>query len=345
MNFISKLILELLPPNERLVILDCGANGGTEANKWASLTDRVTIYGFEPNEAACAKLNNNAQTQGFRHFYSPVCLAATNDQKQKFFLTKTKGSSSLYKPEEQQSLRWKSYQGNKIICSNEAVGLDKVVEIPTTSLDTWASANNITEVDFIKLDVQGAELDILKGGKKLLQTVLGMEVEVEFTAIYNGQPLFSDIDIFLREEGFTFFQFHFTHGGHFVGRTLSPITIMHEADKTFLRQIAGQLVTADAIYLWDPIEQRDKKIRDLSVKKILKLACISEVSGQVEYAFELLAWLKNLLIRSGDKNDSETIEHIYFRAAESYKNLLPSIEGYPASPTHNSESFLTGFRI
>lgn len=342
MNFISKLTFEVLPPHERLVIIDCGARGGTEANKWASIADRVTIYGFEPDEVACSNLNHNAQKHGLQHFYFPMCLAQNDDEKSKFFITKQKSSSSIYKPKEHQSLRWKSYQKNKIFCANELIGLDKVIEIPTTSLDTWADVNNILEIDFIKLDVQGAELDILKGGKKLLQTVLGMEVEVEFTSLYSGQPLFADIDIFLREEGFTFFQFHFTHGGHFVGRTLSPITIIHKADKTFSRQIAGQLVTADAIYLWDPIEHRNKNIRDLSVKNIMKLACIAEINGQVEYAFELLAWLKNLLIRSGEKNDAETIKQIYLQAVELYKNQKGIFKNFDCHLSSYSANQMTG---
>jgi FkbM family methyltransferase len=320
MNFISKLILEALPPSETLSIIDCGARGGTEANKWAPLADRVTIYGFEPDEAECAKLNSNAQARGLQHFYFPVCLAQQDEQKHKFFKLKQGDSSSLYQPNECQISRWKQFIGGNFIYTKANFVLDKVIEIPTTSLDTWADANNIKGVDFIKLDVQGAELDILKGGRKLLQNILGIETEVEFVPLYINQPLFAEVDIFLRQQGFTFFQFHFTHKGHFVGRIASPINIMHQGDSTFLRQIKGQLVTADAIYLWDPIEHQDKNMRDLSVKNILKLACISEVSGQVEYAFELLVWLQNLLTKAGEKHDAEVPKEIYLQAADLYKN-------------------------
>jgi len=326
MNFISKLIFEILPPNEKISVIDCGAKGGGEALKWSFLGDRIIVYGFDPDEAECERLNFLAQVRGFQHFYYPICLAQTNQQSRKFYLTKQIYSHSLYQPDINRISRWKQWQKEKLINAKDNLGIDKVVEIPTTTLDTWADANNIAGVDFISLDVQGAELEILKGGKKLLQTALGMEVEVEFTPVYIGQPLFADIDIFLREEGFTFFQFHFTHNGHFAGRTLSPISVMHEGDKTLLRQIAGQLVSADAIYLWDPIEHRDKNIHDLSVKKILKLVCISEVSKQLEYAFELLAWLQNLLLKTGEKHDAQIVEQIYIHAAKLYKN--PSVNQY-----------------
>lgn len=320
MNFISKLIFEVLPPNERLAVIDCGARSGTEANKWATLADRVTIYGFEPDEAECARLNSNAQKRGLQHFYFPACLAQKDEQKRKFFIPKRCDSSSLYQPNECLISRCKQFMEGKIIYPKDSFVLDKVIEIPTTSLDTWADANNIKGVDFIKLDVQGAELDILKGGRKLLQKILGIEVEVEFVPLYIKQPLFAEVDIFLRQQGFTFFQFHFTHGGHFVGRKASPINIMHQGDSIFLRQINGQLVTADAVYLLDPVNHQYRNIQDLSVKNILKLVCISEISGQVEYAFELLVWLQNLLIGAGEKHDAEVTKEIYLQAAELYKN-------------------------
>lgn len=328
MNIISKLIFEILPSDEKISVIDCGARGGSEVLKWSALVDHLILYGFEPDQAECERLNLSAQTREFQHFYYPICLAQTNEKKRNFFIAKSMESSSLYKPNESQISRWKTYNRNQggITPVDNYVGTDKVVEIPTTTLDTWADINNIKEVDFIKLDVQGAELEILKGADKLLKTVLGLETEVEFIPLYADQPLFADIDIFLRKQDFTFFQFHFPHGGHFVGRILSPINVMHQGDTTFTYQMAGQLLTADAMYLRDPINQQHRNMRDLSMKRILKLVCISELIQQIEYAFELLAWLRQHLIRAGDKHNVQIIEQIYTRAAELYKN--PSVNQY-----------------
>jgi Methyltransferase FkbM domain len=57
--------------------------------------------------------------------------------------------------------------------------------------------NNINNVDAIKLDTQGSELDILRGATHVLPTVSLIDIEVEFNELYDGQPLFCDVDRFL----------------------------------------------------------------------------------------------------------------------------------------------------
>jgi FkbM family methyltransferase len=62
--------------------------------------------------------------------------------------------------------------------------------------------------DFLVLDTQGTELDILRGARKsLAETTVALQVEVEFVELYKGQALFGDIASFLRELDFDFVQF------------------------------------------------------------------------------------------------------------------------------------------
>src|SRR6185436_9145099 len=56
--------------------------------------------------------------------------------------------------------------------------------------------------DCLKVDVQGAELDVLRGGSSILKNLKLIELEVEFNHQYKGQALFSEIDLFLRQHGF-----------------------------------------------------------------------------------------------------------------------------------------------
>ena len=64
---------------------------------------------------------------------------------------------------------------------------------------------NITEVDFIKIDTQGSELDILEGSLDFLSRTVGIEVEMEFVEVYKGQPLFDEVNSFLTRNGFNLF--------------------------------------------------------------------------------------------------------------------------------------------
>ena len=52
------------------------------------------------------------------------------------------------------------------------------------------------------MDIQGAELDVLQGGENVLSSVLAMVLEAEFVPLYKGQPLYGDLDAFLRRRDF-----------------------------------------------------------------------------------------------------------------------------------------------
>ena len=67
-------------------------------------------------------------------------------------------------------------------------------EITLVSLDGWASEAGVEAIDIMKLDVQGAELEVLKGARGLLGGVRLIELEVAFNPIYKDQPLFGEID-------------------------------------------------------------------------------------------------------------------------------------------------------
>jgi FkbM family methyltransferase len=78
--------------------------------------------------------------------------------------------------------------------------------VRTTTLDALFAAD--AAVDFLKLDIQGFELAALRGAVAMLPRVAMIQSEVEFTPIYSGQPLFSELELFLRGNGFDFLDFH-----------------------------------------------------------------------------------------------------------------------------------------
>jgi len=137
--------------------------------------------------------------------------------------------------------------------------------------------------------VQGAELEIFKGAGPVLDSVLGILVEVAFVESYKDRPMFTDIDAFLRGAGFTFFDL-LAH--HYVGRAASPVDAQHlSAVEPKLGQLVtawGQLIEGHALYLRDPVAGSAGR---LDGRRIVKLAALAEAYGQIEYAFEVLDWL------------------------------------------------------
>ena len=261
---------------DKLIIIDCGAAGGS-FQEWNSLSHNIVIYGFDPDEHECERLNSEAKAKGLQQYYYPL-LIANNSKNRNFYIANDSASNSLFEPDHQLISRYKqNYCDNRWISTLETVGLKKIVTVNTSSLKNWAEKNSITDIDFIKLDVQGAELEILKGTGTILDTVVGLNIEVWFVPVYKEQPLFANIDVFVRNKNFDFFSFLIYTAGQYAGRNTSPISC-GKVNSPFAQKFAGQLLTADALYLKDPLYNN----KPLSLSKKLKLICFAEMTSQID---------------------------------------------------------------
>jgi hypothetical protein len=110
--------------------------------------------------------------------------------------------------------------------------------IETLQLDDIPS---IGDIDFIKIDVQGAELMIFENASKALANAVAIQTEVGFVAHYIDQPLFAEVDIELRRNGF---QFHTFQG--FGSRAFKPLAKSRDCNEGF-----RQIIWSDAVYVKD----------------------------------------------------------------------------------------------
>src|SRR5205823_4562581 len=95
--------------------------------------------------------------------------------------------------------------------------------------------------DYVKIDVQGAELDVLQGASAALANAVVLETEVEFVPLYKGQPLVGDVQRFLTGHGFVLHKFIDIGGRSF--RPLFP------GNNPFAA--ISQVLWADAIFVRD----------------------------------------------------------------------------------------------
>jgi hypothetical protein len=113
------------------------------------------------------------------------------------------------------------------------IEMEVVGEHPVT-LTRMDTACGDFQPDVMKVDTQGTELDVLRGAGRLLDSAIAVELEVEFIPQYLGQSLFSDIDIFMRQQGFTL-------------RGLKRTYWRTKADH--VHSDGGQIIHGDALYL------------------------------------------------------------------------------------------------
>lgn len=111
--------------------------------------------------------------------------------------------------------------------------MEVVGEYPIT-LNRMDTVCGDFQPDVMKIDTQGTELYVLQGAGRLLDSAIAVELEVEFVPQYHGQPLFSDVDFFMRQQGFT----------------LRGLKRTYWRTKTdHVHSDGGQIIHGDALYL------------------------------------------------------------------------------------------------
>lgn len=248
-----------------IVLVDVGARGGLKSN-WAAAKRHLHLIGFEPDKREFARLSDRPRSEPATTFLDvalhnrrgPISVNIARDR----------GLSSIFEPD-------RAF----LDAFPEASRFDLVEVQPAEAdtLDNQLQARQIAGVDFIKADTQGSELFVLEGAKDALSaSVIGVEVEVEFAPIYRGQPLFADVDTFLRSLGFVLFDLRPCYWKREAGRALGgPRGQIIWADALYLKSIAA-LTAASA-----PLDAAGRRA------KILKAITIALLYGYCDYAMAI----------------------------------------------------------
>jgi len=243
-----------------LVVVDVGARGGVEWF-WKVFGDGVRVVAFEPDPEECARL----QAAGEKNVtYLPLALAAG------------RGTRTLHVGQYPATSSF--YPNDPAWCGRFDVGdvlrVQSEIELATTSLRDALAGKR---ADFLKLDVEGAELDVLRGAD--LQPVLGLVTEVRFTEKMSGCPAFADLDNFCRAAGFDLYDLDLYR----YSRRALPYPYLYDYHDDAGRPglgptVQGQPLVGDALYLRD----------GLTAGQPVKLACLFEVFGLSDCAAETL---------------------------------------------------------
>ncbi len=269
-------ILEILPPFSPIRIIDVGAmDTGQDVHAPLVTAGIAKVLGFECVQAECDRLN--AKKLG-THTYLPHAIG---DGKERIFHEcNFPMTSSLYEPNTALLAKFQNLEN-----------LTQVVRkgsLPTRRLDDLAEAAG---ADFLKLDVQGAEVDVMNGAENILAGVVVVHTEVEFVPMYKDQPLFAEVDQRLRKSGFIFHKF-----AGIAGRTFQPLVVNNDVN-----QMLSQMLWADAVYVKDFMA-----LDQLTPEKLLAMAVILHM---VYESFDLAL----LALKAYDTKKGTAVADAYFQ--------------------------------
>ncbi|TXH60181.1 MAG: FkbM family methyltransferase [Bacteroidia bacterium] len=198
----EKILKQLFNADDKLVLFDIGACEGESSIRYAKLFPDSIVYTFEPLTTNFELVKKNIEAFR-RHNVRPFQLCLSDKEGELTFYVSEGApegantedwdygnkSSSLLPPEKTVELiNWLQFK-------NE-------IKVKATTLKAFCSSVQLKHIDFIHMDVQGAELLVLEGAGDFIKNINAMWLEVAKVELYKGQALKHDVEQFMEQHGF-----------------------------------------------------------------------------------------------------------------------------------------------
>ena len=254
-------LIDALSPS----LLDIGARGGADEEvlsiAWAS-----RIVCFEPDRAEAGALVEKGDPRWRQFTVLPFALGGVC------------GRQELHVPDDHRAASLLRHNPAMV----ERFGRDhlhvpkQVVPVETWTLDALRTAGHIDRVDYMKIDVEGAELDILKAGGTVLQDCVALKMECSFLPQRLDQPLMWDVARFLGAAGFEVMDLQDIQRWRRRNLPAHPYRVRAEMEYS-----RGQIVQCDVIAL-----KSLSRVQD--TEQALRLVVLSAALGFFDYAIDAL---------------------------------------------------------
>jgi FkbM family methyltransferase len=176
----------LLPAYTMGVIFDVGANVGQSARNYLRLFPLALVFCFEPASASFEELEKRTRHLGAKCYHLALSSGI--------------GTSTL--------LSAGTDTMNRLLDSSEAAVADAPTEtVAVTTLTEFCLSHGVQHISYLKIDTEGRDLDVLKGGKRLLaeQAIDFIEVETGVNSENHYHVPFETVKSFLEPRGYSLF--------------------------------------------------------------------------------------------------------------------------------------------
>jgi len=181
-------LVKLLRPQRLTAVVDIGANPIDGDPPYKSMLQKrlCRVVGFDPLPDALASLNAKKSEY---ETYLPYVVSDGNEGTLR--VCRWPGMTSLFRPNQRMLALFRGF--------TELGRVVQEISVSTRRLDDIAE---VEALDLLKIDVQGAELTVFRHGGQKLSGAVAVQTEVSFVPLYENQPIFGDIDLELRAQGF-----------------------------------------------------------------------------------------------------------------------------------------------
>jgi FkbM family methyltransferase len=264
----ASTILRLLG-DRPIGFVDVGARGGMHPLVEA-VSQAVAVLGFEPDAAECERIRrDDASNRGFARVEIEAAALSDSAGPATLHHVAAPTNSSLRAPNPHFVARYEMTKWREVGQSLlETTTLDDVLFSRRAGEPDWGEA--------VKIDTQGTEYEILLGARRTLQErTLFLCIEVSFCELYDGQKLFSDVELLLRKAGFSFYGFD---------------RLFNRSRKSLDKRLhwgRERTIQADAYFFKDPFD-RPGNDRVFTPRALVVLAVFALMTGYHDFAIELL---------------------------------------------------------
>jgi len=188
-----EVMARLLKEHRVTGVIDAGASDGRISRRLLREFPEAHAYAFEPNPFYAETLRQYAKDDP--RFHPQFLALSDREGTATLHVTESPGSTSLFAP----GKRLRQMQPG-------GASLKKQEQVELVTIDQWAQRNGDPAIQLMKFDIQAAELRALRGAVRVLHnSTLLVYTEIWFNPVYEQGAIYSEIDLFLRECGFTLY--------------------------------------------------------------------------------------------------------------------------------------------
>ncbi len=203
----EKELLFLFNKEDHLTLFDIGSCDATQAIIYTKLFPNAKLFVFEPVPSNFQKIQKR--------------IAAGNYSKIQAYeeaLSDSVGESQMFVSSSEENKEMVAEQSSSLLPPDKHLEIyplrhfDKRIIVKTNTIENFCSQQHLSKINFAHIDVQGAELMVLKGASDFINKIDALWLEVEHISLYKNQPLRKDIEMFMTRNGFLLIKFRV--GGH-----------------------------------------------------------------------------------------------------------------------------------